>query len=583
MALTKKGMKEIVRHTIYGFDTETYGIEDGDKNGRMYMAWVTTPTESFYFDDQTKLIDFFKNLSGDIWIVGHNVRYDLNTMFPEWNPKMLEWSGSFVNCETYEGSGVFFVDLFKFLQKSEKEIAKDFGFTYIDEHFRHEVNIKEACKSHAEVGRLVLTKIQDIYIKLGGQLKFTASSAALELFIRQYIPYETKDYVEKKSDLLKLDCYMSYHGGATEIFRKGKFDNVIMLDVASMYPSQMLKTMPDLRKPKRYSEYKIDQKKFNEIITQVEGCVCCSFIIPKMLIAPFIYEDVRSEKRILSHTGRYFKKWITFPEYKYIIKLGAKIEEIVDFIYFPKYEGFFTKFINSMWEYKQNPETKGVAKLNMNGLSGKFGQHNEEDSEFFEIEEGVEVDINECFSYGSNEDIVLFKNIKKEFEYEFGHKSYPIISSYICAYARIYLHETMCKFGQENIIYCDTDSIAVINHTKESLENILGYKLKNKDTDLGNFELQWQGTMEPRALKYYRYKEVDSEKWNYKIKGLPKNKQEEFWISEKATVQRPRSRRVAIRTNKPVNAWFEIPYVSKNKTFKRIFHEDGTSESFHVE
>ncbi len=571
--LSSKYLKPIEKKEIWGFDTET-----DHPYGNMTIAWVTTPTEQHFFNNPKLLAEFFMEAPANVWICGHNVAYDLNTLFPNYNPKRMEWGGSFICAETYENSKTYFVDLFKFIQKKEKEIAESFGVPYIDQHFNSDPDIVKACLSHAETARIVLTKIQDNYLNMGGQLKFTGSSSSFELFIRKYLPYPIFDSMKESKfkdgltdDNIKTLCYKAYHGGATEIFRRGQFAEVTMLDVVSMYPFQMFtKDMPDVRR----WMHSTDPKKFFKILDDYEGVICADFIVPDMLIAPFIYTFDKERNKVVSHTGRYVYQWVTFPEMRYILSLGGKVKKIRECVYFRRETNFFKPFIADMWKYKAVKETKSWAKLNMNGLSGKFGQRNLENSEYIEVEDLEEVNIEELYAY---QDTYFKQETIESGELDFNTRSYPVIVAYITAYARIHLHSSMCRLGLENILYCDTDSIAVINKTPEELKETLTI-----GSDLGNFELQWSGTMELRGLKYYRYMEQNKDKWVYKIKGVPLKYAEEFWKTERVICEIPRKIRSAIRQHKKVNEWFKKPYVSKNIVDKRIFAADGTSQPIKV-
>ena len=457
-------------------------------------------------------------------------------------------------------------DIGNFIQnKTLKDIATDYGIEYIDIHHTDNPRIKEACISHARAAALIMRNLQDIYNLMGGELGWTGSASSRELFRRGMTKpndvYESTRYLHWENQIFTIDHLMSinnlsgmaYYGGRTEIFKRGYFPNTRMIDIVSSYPNEMQsKVFPDMNTakilfPRDYvknneiiprewmcddyvfgrGEYD-DDTGFPSILQNKEGCAFVKIKVPKLHIPILPIKLSGGKLDFLSDT--IIEGAWTFPELRYALKNGHTILKVGWVIYADATkEPLFTTFIDDQMGYKKQKATKGVAKLNMNGLSGKFGQKVEDDAIYTEIEladgETIPDDsdiwcVDEVYYQLRHKDKdgnELKKNKDKNPFREIIYKdhSYPLIVAYITSYARIHLRTQMEILGFENVLYCDTDSIVYIDN---------GQYISEFGSELGNWETKWEGEFEARSLKYYRFKPKGNrkiDKWEFKKPSSP--------------------------------------------------------------
>jgi hypothetical protein len=562
---------------IIGFDVETSnekGFEFAyDSNGNRYS-------------NQDEAIDFLSAQRREkIFVTGMNIAYDFNSLFPKFNPKRILNNGKFITLDFEAKHGhrsrhIKALDIGNFIQgKKMSEIAKKFGFEYIDIHDINHPDIEKACFSHAKSEAEVIISIQKIAHSLGVEIQLTAPSTALKIFQTKFLRKEHQIYdnnnPESEIEEMKKISLQTYHGAATEVFKKGT-RKITMLDVVSMYPYSMLKPLPDMNHFRRIKN-KDDLKGFFEtdMLNFGEGMAMVEMIIPDMVIPPFIYQTFHGKN--VSKCGT-FNGWLNFVDIRYCLKLGCKIK-FLEIYYFSRVEDFFLDYINFFFELKKHPETKEFAKLMLNSLYGKFGQkfHEENNYELIDSDEiNIDIEMNgeengHIFKY----DNCYFKKVNS-IDDTLPKHSYPLIASYITSYARVYLHETMMKIGADKIVYCDTDSIGYEGAIQDAINaNVcIG-------SNIGNYELKWIGIIQALRPKMYRYIEANKAKrWEYVIKGVPKQYMKEFWTNGfKCFFSKPRKYFTAIRSGQKINEWIKFNYSSQPTAQKRIFENNGNSRA----
>jgi hypothetical protein len=603
-------LKRDIDVEIWGFDVET------NKDGSFNFAYASKPYgESILFLKQEDAINWLseKKLCRT-FVTGMNLAYDFNSMFPIFNPeRILGKTGNFISLrlapsKKEKDDFIIVIDLGSFFQGiGLKDLAKKFKFEYIDIHDINHPNIKDACLSHAKSSAQILDYIRNICKELGFEVKLTAASTALRAFQVSFLqPYDQifdKYRTKEKLHDMKCKSLMTYKGGACELFKKGEY-HVTMIDVVSMYPTQMLKNIPDMN---NFNE--LEEKDFNLFIKNnelnyLQGMALINMQIPDINIVPFIYQYMND--KAICKSGN-FSGWLNFVDIRYCIKLGAKVEYL-EIVTFKNKKSIFIDYINYFKDMKKIERLKPFAKLMLNSLYGKFAEKPHEENNFIEILEGEIFDIEQGYEdngfkqkqISDNDKQLLDINGKKISKYDgkiyqyshhkylhrggkddeselmYPEHSYPLISSYITSYARNFLHETMKKLGYENIVYCDTDSIAFIGTIEEAKEKgvIIG-------SELGNYELKWTGIIDCVRPKVYRYKEDNTNNWKYVIKGVPKNNMEDFWINGFQTkFSRPRKYFTSIRTGKKINEWVKMEYIMRPCMQKRFFNKDGSSRPY---
>ena len=531
-------------------------------------------------------------------LTGLNLAFDINTLYGRRNG--FKWTvinnmGRLITavpdakCKAKygfrRGNYLRVIDLGNWMQGlSLKNMAELFGFQgHIDKHILgvdgDKKELTHACLSHCWAGVEIFRQIQEKIHSLGGHIKLTGPATAMDLFRRKYLKKEHQIYDfaakgeseeekmkrEEKVHYMKKIGKMCYVGGATQAFRLGLYNNVGYIDINSSYPAQMKKkNFPDMNSYKRYTKnLSIDFLK--DLLEREEGQALVRVKAPKMLI-PFLHSIHQS--RLVFPTGE-LQRWYTFPELRYALELDYKILEIYEIASFRRLKSnMFEEFVTHMNEYKKT--CKPVAKLLMNGLSGKFGERIPEgDSWELWDEEDVEVDYKNFFSINGQ----VWKYTKQEKttpeDLEFARYAYPLLIAYITAYGRIQEHKAIMAIGPEKVYYMDTDSI--IADQKAIDQAVKKGAIEIHDTKLGAYGFEYKNaTVEIRGEKYYRIRN-SGEAWVYHIKGVPKEHMSQHWKYRISAYHRPRKIKTALRSGKKVNEFIRVFHRDISPPCKRIF------------
>lgn len=310
------------------------------------------------------------------------------------------------------------------------------------------------CKSLAEI----LSTFNDLIInKIGGCIGATASSTAMRTFRRRFLK-------------INLPCYFSwnnfirlgYYGGRTEVFNmyaKLRGTPYYYYDVNSMYPSVMYDNIYPISVPKR--------------VTYQDPWDCagrCGFMecrveTPEGIDIPVLpYRDVDNHSKLLFPLGNW-KGVYEFSLIEKALELGYTIKPMRTI----EFEGdyLFKEYIDTLYPIKQNSvgALREVAKLLMNGLYGKFGEHSEREILITEPEADI------LGTYPIANDPMGYTT-KKIVKYCAHHL--PAISARVTALAQLKLYKAIEHIQAKKgiVYYCDTDSM--ITDTKMPTSDRLG-------------------------------------------------------------------------------------------------------------
>jgi len=201
-----------------------------------------------------------------------------------------------------------------------------------------------------------------------------------------------------------------------------------------------------------------------------------------------------------------FETVLTTPDLKYAIEKNM-IKEVKEVAFYSQayiFNEYTTYFTDLKRDYERMGKTafRGIAKLYVNALYGKFGQTAFEDKKpaFSKPKQRA---IQRLLSVLYN---LLHKKEPKHQTVDLGtvnrltgewlkppafmktptksktpkesYNSFPAITAHVTAYARLYLWKLICKAGRKNVFYCDTDSLVVNQKGYDNLSSLLhGTKL----------------------------------------------------------------------------------------------------------
>jgi hypothetical protein len=231
----------------------------------------------------------------------------------------------------------------------------------------------------------------------------------------------------------------------------------------------------------------------NEYSKDNLGYYYCKVEVPESEYIPLLPYRTK-EGKLIFPSGKWYG-WYYSPEIEKAIDLGYDIEVIRGYI-FPKTDYIFKDFVEYYYNIKKNSKgaKRFIAKLILNSLYGKFGQHREIDK--YVISEDARYMYYPYLHLARIKSMSYAKYIHSE------------IAGLITSYARLKLYSLFEKAGKEHIYYCDTDSI--ITSKELNTSNNLG-DIKNEDNIKSFIAIN---------PKVYAYISEKDNKISIKAKGL---------------------------------------------------------------
>lgn len=503
---------------IFGFDIETY-----TKKNHFLIASLTFEYDNKTYFKNNVLKDFLndrpkiKNKIG----VATNLGFDFLGSFFEYSDywKVSERKGIIYNftwyCRKNKRFPIKFYDTINFFRASVEKLGEVVNlkklphpacFTKKPKNEEELIELIPYCVNDAEISRLFF---KNFIVKFANEnevkLKYTIASMSLDDFRRNYL----KKWYKVEPIDVHDKVFKAYYGGRTEVFKRGLFKRVNCYDINSLYPSVMIKKLPD---PNSYQELAVsDQFTIDnyEGVTYIEGyqSKCYLPILP-----------VRYDNKLIFPIGL-IKGYYTNIEIREALKNGFKIKKIGSGVIYTKTEYVFKEFVNDKYEKRKikqsnNDPMEVTDKLTMNSLYGKFAYNYREKNSLIPINELTEKDIetSEFIEDLGNGYVTLSSNSGLPCSY-----SFPIFSCYITAYARLKIHKEMSKV-KDKLIYCDTDSMFLMDNKKIKSSKELGKFKLEYYTDEGIF-------IKPKMYlsKYAKIKGVNSIKTKEEFMKLLKN------------------------------------------------------------
>ena len=289
-----------------------------------------------------------------------------------------------------------------------------------------------------------------------------------------------RNLVKNNKPLTELER-SSYRGGRVECFRLGKLSeqDYYLLDINSQYPYCM-KTYPY---PKR--QLYIRDNPSPEFLMKV--------LTTKNAIADVLVHvdqptySVKHYNRLICPVGT-FRVTLTSQELTRAIARGhlIKIYRLTAYSRGYIFADYVDWFYHHRMEFKTagNPVYGFLCKLMLNSLYGKFGQRNEEWVFVREEPEMVDYVEFEIDAQTGRRYVVrcIAGQVSETRGKVEGYNSFAAISAEVTANARMMLLDFIEAAGQQNVYYCDTDSLLVnqsgYDRLAESLHNTELGKLK---------------------------------------------------------------------------------------------------------
>lgn len=556
---------DTLKYKFFVFDTETTKLEPMPKNfvfGVLY-GWNF---QKIIFTIKDFKNEFKKKKYKGKFIFAHNAEFDLLTiygnLYTNVDSKAI-FNGKFISAKK---DGVTFADSMNIYPSSVEKIGEIIGIKKLENEKVKTNKLSKQNVSSDDIKycirdcEIVYTALLNMFESIG-VIKITLASLSMYNFRNKFL--EKRIYISP----LNEQFFESYYGGRTEAFKIGNCYAKVY-DFNSMYTSVMTDCIfPDISNLKSVS--KLDVKYLYYLLNHFEGMAKVTVQHDKSY---FGYLPYKTEKRgkLLFPIGK-FTTTLNFNELRFAINSGKiKILDCEFAIYGNKVNSPFSEFAKYHYSERKltdNDLLRLIHKTIPNSLYGKFAMRMKFNTEYFEhipFEIIGELEKTEKF-YNlklfseSREDCFLITENEK---FKNSFFAIPTYSSYITSEARIRLLKNLLANENENVVYCDTDSIFLEG-------NFIG----NIGNELGEFKLENKICLQVCGLKHYIYK--DEKGTHELIKGVHKNARK---VGDNYISLKYYKTKESLRRNKNAGESFEMIKKLSGKYDKRnILHNGNTS------
>lgn len=567
-----------IKYNFFVFDTETTKLEPKPENFVFGVLYAFNWHKVFYTPDEFKNELKHERYKGK-YIFAHNAEFDLLTIFGNVVTEVDNsaiFNGKFISAKY---GNVTFADSMNIFPTSVEKIGKLIGLSKLDNKKVKTQKLRKDNVTPEDIEycridcKIVFTALLRIF-EMTGAIKVTLPSLAMYDFRKNYLPSDLQF-----SELVD-EFYNSYYGGRTEAFKIGKV-NAKVYDVNSMYPYAMINTVfPDIKSLKKVTM--CDTKFLSHCLKYYEGMADIE-VKHKDTFFGFLpcRMEVNKSEKLVFPVGK-FRTVVNFNELRFALEKGViEILKVHLIIYGNPIKSPFIEFITDNYKKRlESPDelNRTIYKLKMNSLYGRFAMRMKLNTTYYDeipfqlVQELKEadryVDI-QLFNADRNDCYIITENEK----FKNSFFSIPTFSSYITSTARIMLLKALIDNEDQDVCYCDTDSVF--------LEGTFKGKLSD---ELGDFKLEDKQVTAVFGLKNYIYKD-NTGKEIAVIKGISKNSTKKTDPITKAEVyETPKyiKTKQALRQNKEAGQAFIMRKTLTGKYDKRIVNHDGTTKPIKI-
>lgn len=331
------------------------------------------------------------------------------------------------------------VDSFKLLPSSLEKLTKSFSVEHqkldVDRTDMDSLSWEELvryneydCKGLYEV----LKKFESWFDGLNVPFKTTIASQAMATY-RRTMPVGIPNLKPEIEEFIRS----GYYGGRVEVFKMRCHDKIYMFDVNSLYPFVMKNHEMPVGRPSHVTTFDNESIGFYSADVHVPS----NLYIP---VLPFFHD-----RKLLFPAGN-FSGVYTSAELKKAVEIGCSFTVKEGYTFSSAY--IFNDYVDKFYKMKKEGDavTQSISKLLLNALYGKFAQRREKINI---IKSSNHKEILGCIPYNVEHGLWSRPSVSTS------NFIIPSISSWITSLARLELFDWLQKSGEENIFYCDTDSI----------------------------------------------------------------------------------------------------------------------------
>ena len=493
-----KPLKPVIANNkkIFGFDIET---KIQDNHNVFYMGSIIGDNFKKVFYDKEEMTHFIihDKIFDNSYLYAHNLKFDFFLLFDKSKYinkfKFIDRNGLiYARYIKPQRHYIHFVDTMNYANTSLSKLSNIIGMEKLpkpafiglepkdeaEKHILEEYNIQDSTITYK------FAKFMENFCNdLGCKFKITIASIGLDNWRRNY---QQDAIIQEPFNILTKHYLGGFHGGRTELFKRGLFKKVYYYDFNSHYPAICKDGVDNKGSYPNPTSVKYIKNPDKDII-DYEG-------ISKVTIeAPDLYSNVLGIRynNMYAFPKGVLTGWFTNVELRYAIEKGYNIKNISESIYYKTYFTPFKYAVEDLYkmrmEYKKddNIAMSQMIKIMMNsGLFGKFAQKIEQqnmitDEEFYIDEKRKLYTVRHGKRFYLNDYVIrgnyVFYRTKTEKAPIFIH---PILASYTTALARLKLLNKLEK-SKKDLIYCDTDSIVVKKPLFESSNKLGELKLEH--------------------------------------------------------------------------------------------------------
>lgn len=512
--------KSYQKHKFASFDVETK-----NKDNEFYMVGFFHDDKYQCFYDIDEAYNYIKIFLRGYWITATNLGFDLTSLFfntKYWVEFDTITNGGFMLSAVNEKLDIKFIDTLNYHKASVKQLGEIISISKHDPpeflgkreplNPYEEFELREYNKYDCIISYKFMVWFQEEINNLGGELKITIASTALDIWKRKFnknVLVKEERVLEKRgvTENIKDKLFKAYYGGRTEVIQRGYFEDLEYYDFNSLYPSVMREGLPLPNSVKYIKEGSLIEIKVHEGVSNVT----IKHITDELPLLPY------RSKRLLFPTGK-FTGWYTHIEIREALRHGYVLHQVHETIAYTRTFMPFNEYATKMYELRKkaklnNSSEQLIYKLLMNSLYGKFAERKHQVIKHFDL---LNSSVNELKTLRDlkYDNVIINDNGQGYYTYDEECDSshvFPILPVYITALGRIKLWR---KARLLDPVYMDTDSIV----TKAKLPD---------SEELG--ELKHEASIK-RAIfiKPKMYYINDGYKDIIKLKGVPKATLEQF-------------------------------------------------------
>lgn len=534
---TLKPIKRKIKvYKIASYDIETYG----KYNKFLLGGFINTQGKYKSFTDNQEMIKYIEeNTDSTTLIYATNNMFDYQALFSE-QYDYTQYSPLLRGGRIIQGNyrGMKFLDTLSYIGVGVKELGAMLGLPKGKLDMTHNKKgmtkremrtLREYNRRDCQITREFMIQFQKVLNDLGGELKITIGSCAMDLYRRKYLKQNIhKEYHKTFNDgeRVKDFIFRGYHGGRTEMFKRGeskdwrhyhrKKEQYYLLDFNSMYADVMRLEYP-IPSSSRIEE-SINGDVSIDYIKKYHGISECEVIHPNIYypVLPHVINN-----KLCFPIGK-FKGVFMHGELQKFLLIGGKITKIFKTIYYKKTFKPFKNWVEDLYALRLKYKINGnevyvtIIKNLLVNLYGKFGTNKLKEFEMLDIRQNSELELDDLLDAIPMDDKgeILYKETAIE-----SNQSYiqPIFACEVTMNGRLKLYDKMVELSA---IYVDTDS-CFTNKYMESSYNLGDMKLEMV-CDSTNF-------VKP---KHYKYLIAETGKYIYKIKGLRLSKNDDLRLRD---------------------------------------------------